>query len=221
VDRAGGTLENTTVAEIEFQRHQPRKHRKVEGAMSMRVSLFLALSVILASVAAIRSRAVTTNVLPQDGSASVSNSHKHTLEATITTRSNELGADKASFKVGERIVVLLSLTNNSTESVYVLLGGEYSHHRLRLLKDGKVVQIRKDVSKTLLAKDKEDSLVGIHGATNIDTGQTVRVASLNLNRWYDELEPGQYQLTVTRHFKLEGKGRPPVESNAVTFEVVP
>jgi hypothetical protein len=90
-----------------------------------------------------------------------------------------------------------------------------------LLKNGKVVPIRKEVLKTLQSKEKEDPLVGIHSATYINPGQTIEVHSLNLNRWYDQLEPGQYQLTVIRQFKLEGKGMPPVESNTVTFEVVP
>ncbi len=187
----------------------------------MRASLFLAFSVVLASAVAIQSGPVTTNVLLQDAPISVSNKAERTFEATIQIRSNELGADKTRFKVGERIVALLWLTNKSTEPVYVLIGGEYSHHRVRLVKDGKVVPIRKEVAKTLQAKEKEDSLGGIHGATYIHQWQTVNVHSLNLSRWYDQLEPGQYQLTVIRQFKLEGKGMPPVESNTVSFEVVP
>ena len=187
----------------------------------MRVILFLVFSIMLTSVAAIRSRAVVMTTPPQDGTAGQSNSPKHVFEATIKVRSNELGADKTSFKVGERIVALLSLTNRSAERVYVLIGGEYSHHRVRLLRNGKVVPIRKEVLKTLQSKEKEDPLVGIHGGTYINPGNTVEVHSLNLSRWYDELEPGQYLLTVTRQFKLEGKGMPPVESNTVTFEVVP
>ena len=118
----------------------------------------------------------------------------------------------------EKVLILLSVTNTSAEPIWITVGDSRIRHRPQLRKDGKLVPYQAKVDKTLRMKEKEGpGAVRVTG-TFVEPNQTIRMDYIDLSEWYDTLVPGLYELTLKYHFKHGGR---PVETNTVSFEVVP
>lgn len=122
------------------------------------------------------------------------------------------------FKVGGETVVAVLMTNRSDQALNAFNLGRFRHHRLRLMKDGMPVRYLSDVPLKLKAVETNVGVVvSTHEVTlapNVETNFT----QLNLQDWYGTLQPGHYELTLRHRFRQSGKQ---VESNTVTFDVVP
>ncbi len=121
------------------------------------------------------------------------------------------------YKVGDLIRAELWMTNMTNEEITEGFGDRYVHFRPSLLKDGKPVQFLKEIRQTI--QETEERYRAIGGTSfllNPNTPQ--RIGYFNLKDWYGPLEPGHYEFTLRFRFYSHRK---PVESNTVTFDVVP
>jgi hypothetical protein len=122
------------------------------------------------------------------------------------------------FKVGGKVIVKLYMLNTSDEPLEVATGDAYLQQRLRLLKDGQPVQYRKGVTQLLRAKeDTGTNFGGPRFTTILEPDKQTEVDTIDLERWFEKLEPGHYELTLRHRFQWKGKH---IESNTVTFEVM-
>jgi hypothetical protein len=165
-----------------------------------------------------------SNATPQRGETNPASGRM--ITATLTPLDINYQNEQRQFRVGHPIRINLSLTNNSPEPIRVIVASDISQNRLRLIKDGEVVLYRRDLPRRLRAIHRDDlrsndNPVMVDRMITIPPGETRPITLLDLNHWYDPLEPGQYQLTLCRHFRYERLRVPPVESNTVTFEVIP
>ncbi|HEX8501369.1 MAG TPA: hypothetical protein VF659_12375 [Pyrinomonadaceae bacterium] len=125
----------------------------------------------------------------------------------------------ATFKAGEKVIVRLTMLNTGDASLEVETGDGYLRHRLRLLKDGQPQHYRKGVVELMRAKDQAgSSLGGPRFTTTLTPNNPTEVESFDLERWFERLEPGHYELTLRRYSQWKGK---PADSNTVSFDVVP
>jgi hypothetical protein len=126
---------------------------------------------------------------------------------------------KQTFTTSEPIRVALIITNRSNETLVMDKGDRFFHHRPRLLKDGKEVDYLEGVKKNIDSKDK----YGPNGlspviAVTLEPNKKTTVEYIDLAKWYGPLEAGHYELSLGHRFHHKG---PHVQSNAITFDVVP
>ncbi|MCA1568532.1 MAG: hypothetical protein LC803_23360 [Acidobacteria bacterium] len=140
-----------------------------------------------------------------------------TIVPVVYSRKDNGYIASTKFKVGERVIVKLSMLNTSAEPLEVATGDAYLQHRLRLVKNGQPMHYRKGVIQLLRAKDESGSnLGGPRFVTVLEPNKQTELDSIDLDRWFEKLEPGHYELTLRHRFQWKGKQ---VESNTVTFEV--
>jgi len=153
------------------------------------------------------------------------------IKVTIATVSPLLDAPTQSYRFGQQIPVAINLTNTTNNPLYSCLSGDVYQDLPRLKRNGQLVAYT-DWQKYLLqtsAKDltceKEDipnqALLLPNQPKLVDLMVLVddRLYTTGALAWYDQLQPGEYELSVQRRFGC--CGGPMVESNTVHFEVTP
>jgi hypothetical protein len=151
------------------------------------------------------------------------------IKVTIATTAGFLGPPAASYRVGEQIPVTITMTNTSKEPVYTCISSDVYQDRPRLTRDGKVVRYTNFQSyETVNAKRNhtcddenlpEPVLLRPNEPRVADWFVLVADGSGGADAWYDSLPAGKYELTIQRTFSCcDG---PMVESNKISFEVVP
>lgn len=152
------------------------------------------------------------------------------IKVTIATTSGFLGQPVSQFKVGEQIPVSITMTNTSTQPFDACISSDIYQDRPRLTRDGKVVPYRNAQSfEARYAKRnqvcKEENLpepVRLEPNTPTVADWLVLVGdgvSTQADAWYDSLPAGKYELSIQR--QLACCDGPMVESNKISFEVVP
>lgn len=152
------------------------------------------------------------------------------IKVTIATTSGFLGQPVSQFKVGEQIPVSITMTNTSTRPFDACISSDIYQDRPRLTRDGKVVPYRNAQSfEARYAKRnqvcKEENLpepVRLEPNTPTVADWLVLVGdgvSTQADAWYDSLPAGKYELSIQR--QLACCDGPMVESNKISFEVVP
>ena len=152
------------------------------------------------------------------------------VKVTITTTQGFLGPAATRYKVGEQIPVNITMTNTSTEPVYTCISSDLYQDLPRLTRDGKAVPLMNWQSyETLYAKRNricqeenlpEPVLLKPNEPTVADWFVLVDERTADgADAWYDTLPAGKYELTIQR--RLACCDGPMVESNKVSFEVVP
>ena len=121
------------------------------------------------------------------------------------------------YKVRGAVKIEVLMTNKSAGPLTVLALDTYYDNRPRLSRGGEIIPYRKNVSKLLQAKVKSPEF-SRRDFIHLEPGQTKLVETINLETWYDPLEPGLYQLTIRRRFGEDWGWTP--DSPAVTFEVI-
>ncbi len=157
------------------------------------------------------------------------------LKVTITTGGGLFGPPKTSSRAGQRIPVVISMTNEGREPVYVCDTSTLYQDRPRLLKDGRPLPYD-DVQKSMMTaserdktcKNLDEDLDDFMEQRLLQPGETAVVDWLILAEgatptgdmaWYAPLPPGKYELSTRRLMGCcEGQW---VESNKISFEVVP
>jgi hypothetical protein len=158
------------------------------------------------------------NAPQKDGQSVQPDKREHTVQLTITPIKADAVTPTEQFKVGAKVIIQVSMTNTATEPTEVAEDDDYFHYRMRLMKDGHPLQFPKKMLDAFRLKDTEGPRPISTTYITLSPNQQTVVGLLELGKWYGPLEPGQYQLTVRYRFRTKGK---PIESNTVTFEVIP
>ena len=152
------------------------------------------------------------------------------IKVTIATSDGFLGPPAARYKVGEQIPVTITMTNMSTDALYTCISSDVYQDLPKLTRDGKVVPYANFQSyETVNAKRNhvceeenlpEPVLLRPNEPRVADWFLLVSDRSTDgADAWYDSLPPGKYELTIQR--RLACCDGPMVESNKISFEVVP
>jgi hypothetical protein len=151
------------------------------------------------------------------------------IKVTIATTDGFLGQPATRFKVGEQIPVLITMTNTSKESVYTCISSDTYQDLPKLTRDGKLVPYMNWQSyETMEAKHDhtceeqnipEPVLLRPNEPRVADWFVLVADKSGGADAWYESLPVGKYELTIQR--RLSCCDGPMVESNKISFEVVP
>jgi hypothetical protein len=149
------------------------------------------------------------------------------MQLTITAGS-EIGESKDRFKVGDPILVTLTMSNTTTDPQNVCLSSNLYQNLPRLTKDGQLVPIMKWTSSVRQIAKHDETCKDINLPEKIvltpnaqkDIDWFVLVdgtVSSGAEAWYDALQPGKYELSLQR--RLDCCDGPTVESNKITFTV--
>ena len=152
------------------------------------------------------------------------------IKVSITTGGGLFGPPKTLYHVGQRVPVNITLTNTSDQTVQACVSGTLYQDSPRLVRDGQPVpylalqsQMQKadqkyktcseiNVPETFILQPKEarvvDWFILAEGRTNMGD-----------MAWYEPLQAGKYELIDQR--RLSCCDGPMVESNKISFEVVP
>lgn len=152
------------------------------------------------------------------------------IKVTIATTAGFLGQPVNQYKVGEQIPVSITMTNTSAQPIDACISSDIYQDRPRLTRDGKVVPYMNAQSyEARYAKHnevcKEENLpepVRLEPNKPTVADWLVLVGdgiSTQADAWYDSLPPGKYELSLQR--QLACCDGPMVESNKISFEVVP
>jgi len=149
------------------------------------------------------------------------------IKVTIATTDGFLGQPATHYKVGEQIPVTITMTNTSKDAVYTCISSDVYQDLPTLTRDGKVVPYtnfqsyetvnatrnhtcdEENLPEPVLLKPNEPTVADWFLLA--DTG--------GADAWYDSLPTGKYELTIQR--RLACCDGPMVESNKISFEVVP
>jgi len=172
------------------------------------------------------SRQQSSQSMPTDQQRAI-----NAIKVTIAMVAPLLDSPTSRYRVGEQVPVTISLTNTSSEPAYVSVSSDLYQDRPRLTKDGQVAPytkwqtyllqntrkdqtcVHEDMPEELLLRSNEPTVVDF--LIVVDDPQ----APTGALSWYDPLTPGVYELSIQRRFGYcDG---PMVESNKISFEVVP
>src|ERR1043166_634831 len=141
-----------------------------------------------------------------------------TLRLTYGTVYGKPVETQQPYAVGDRIWFQLFLTQSLPEKLtFESPLWQFYDSRPELIRDGDTVEFSKSAAEKARAAEQRP-WEGSSGVTSLSSGREYEMATLNLEDWYDRLGPGHYQLSVRKRFVWDGEW---VESNAITFEVVP
>lgn len=151
------------------------------------------------------------------------------IKVTIATTNGFLGPPANRFKVGEQIPVTITMTNTSRDAVYTCISSDVYQDVPKLTRDGKLVPYMNWQSYELLNTKRnhvceqenlpEPVMIGPSEAKLADWLVLVDNELGGADTWYDTLPAGKYELTLQR--RLNCCGGPMVDSNTISFEVVP
>jgi len=151
------------------------------------------------------------------------------IKVTIATTSGFLGPPVNRYRVGEQIPVTITMTNTSKDPVSTCISSDVYQDVPKLTRDGKLVPYLNWQSYELLNAKRnhvceEENLpepVLLKGNESKLADWLVLVDSdlSGADNWYDTLPAGKYELTLQR--RLGCCSGPMVDSNTITFEVVP
>ena len=152
------------------------------------------------------------------------------IKITIATGGEPYQPAKDTFHVGEAVPVVITMTNTGSEPIYVCESGTIYQDSPQLLKNGEPVTYspyRQSMIDTA-QKDKtcqnddlpQQVLLPPNQPTVVDWFNLAPAAnSLYDDGWYKPLSPGKYTLTNRR--RLDSCDGPLMESNTISFTVVP
>jgi hypothetical protein len=138
-----------------------------------------------------------------------------------------LGLPRDHFRVGEELLVEITMTNTSNEPVYVCVSNPLYQDVPTLTKDGQAVQYMSWQAYEQSYSEKngvcykeslpEPALLPPGEPTLVDWFVLSDDASLVSYGWYDPLPAGSYQLSVKR--RISCCDGPTVESNKISFDI--
>lgn len=152
------------------------------------------------------------------------------IKVTIATVGSFLGPPTDRYRVGEQIPVTITMTNTSTGPLNACISSDLYQNLPKLRKNGELVPYMKWQSYERLNAQRN------HVCQDENLPQTVLLrpsepkaadwfvlvdssTSTGAEAWYDSLPPGKYELSIQR--RLACCDGPMVESNKISFEVVP
>lgn len=152
------------------------------------------------------------------------------IKISIATGGGPYRPAKDTFRVGEQIPLVITMTNTGSEPVYVCDSSTVYQDRPQLLRDGEPVpyaSFRQSMTKAAeqdktCQKDNlpDQILLRPNESTEVDWfNLAAGTPSLYDDGWYEALPAGKYTLTERRRLNCcDGAF---VEADAITFTVVP
>ncbi|HZE70971.1 MAG TPA: hypothetical protein VE135_15795 [Pyrinomonadaceae bacterium] len=166
----------------------------------------------------------------QQSNTSSAQINSNQIKISIATGGGPYQPAKDTFRVGESVPLVITITNTGSQPVYVCESGTIYQDRPQLVKDGNAVPYtssrqsmveeaehdmtcKKDnLPQRILLRPNEPTVVDWF---NLAEGAT----SLYDDGWYEALPAGKYTLTSRR--RLSCCDGPLLESNTISFVVVP
>jgi len=163
-------------------------------------------------------------------SAQVGQINSNQIKITIATGGGPYRPAKDTFRVGESVPFVITMTNTGNQPVYVCESGTLYQDRPQLLKDGEPVPYASFRQSMLLATERDQTckkdnlpqqiLLRPNEPTVVDWSNLAEGAnSLYHDGWYEQLPAGKYTLTNQR--RLSCCDGALLESNTINFVVVP
>jgi hypothetical protein len=206
------------------------KNEFVRTGGDMRIAVLVLLMMLSGITRADRPDCGPPEATQQPNSTSVGE-QRGQIKINLATSGGPSQPAKDTYRVGERVSVVIAMTNTGNQPVYVCESSPLYQERPQLLKDGKPVQYvsfrqsmmqlaerdktcdRENLPQQLLLRPNEPTVVDrftlAEGATS----------SLDDNGWYEPLGPGKYTLSNQR--RLSCCDGPFIETNSISFVVVP
>src|SRR5256714_3232619 len=152
------------------------------------------------------------------------------IKVSITTGGGLFGPPKNLYHVGQRVPVSITMTNTSDQPVQVCVSGTMYQDSPRLVRDGQPVPYIALQTQMIKAdqRDKTCSQVNLPEPVILQPKEERVVDWFILAEgrtpmgdmtWYEPLQAGKYELSDQR--RLSCCDGPMVESNKISFEVVP
>jgi hypothetical protein len=120
------------------------------------------------------------------------------------------------FTTETKIKFSLVATNTTLIPLVVKKWDPFEQNRPRLLRDNQEVAYRAGLMDRLKSKDNDTGDVISLALITLEPNREKIVEYLDLNNWYEPLEPGHYVLSTQHRFIQGGKW---VDAASVTFEV--
>lgn len=196
--------------------------------MTIRALMLLAMLGVGAN--AVRSECIPLRwtQLPNTSSGQPGQVNGNQIKITIATGGEPYGPAKNTYRVGERIPVVITMTNQGSQPVSVCESGALYQDRPQLLKDGKPVpygsfqqswiEMAKKDKTCEKANMPQQVLLRPNEPTVVDWFVLSKAASsYNDVAWFEPLQPGKYTLSDRRRLSCcEG---PLIATNTIEFVV--
>jgi hypothetical protein len=152
------------------------------------------------------------------------------IKITITTGGVSNRPAKDTYRVGEPIPLVITMTNTGSEPVYVCESATFYQDRPQLLRNGQAVPYTSDRQSMVQTAEKDETcqqedlpqqvLLRPNEPTVVDWFNLVEgVTSLYHDGWYEPLPAGKYTLTNQRRLNCCNGAR--IASNTIAFVVLP
>jgi hypothetical protein len=193
------------------------------------IKLTIGAAMVLCLLVAVSSRRGSFATQQQNAALALT-AQERAIKVSITTGGGLFGPPKTLYHVGQRVPVSITMTNTSDQTVEVCVSDTLYQDSPRLVRDGQPVpylalqsQMQRadqkyktcseiNVPETFILQPKEarvvDWFILAEGRTNMGD-----------MAWYESLQAGKYELIDQR--RLSCCDGPMVESNKISFEVVP
>ena len=153
------------------------------------------------------------------------------IHLTIATVAPMLGPPTNRYRMGEQVPITIGMTNTSNQPTEACVSSDLYQDLPKLTKNGRLIPYAKwqtdmlhdakadqtcqhdDLPETILLRANEPAVVDF--LILVDDNQL----STGALSWYDPLSPGVYELSIQR--RLGCCDGPMIESNKISFEVVP
>jgi hypothetical protein len=193
----------------------------------MRITAFVLLMMLTCVTRADRPDLVSAMTTQQSNSAGDQHGQ---IKISIAMGGGPYGPAKDSYRVGERIPVVITMTNTGSDPISVCETGTLYQDRPQLLKDGKPVPYMSFQESTMKAAERDKTcdednlpqqiLLRPNEPTVVDWFTLSKGAtSFNDVAWYEPLQPGKYTFSDQR--RLSCCDGPLINSNTIEFVVAP
>jgi hypothetical protein len=195
----------------------------------MSIAALVLLTMLTGSAQTDRSNCGPMNATQQSNGAN-GQINGNQIKISIATGGGLFGPAKDTYRVGDRVPVVITMTNTGSDPIYVCETGTLYQDRPQLIKDGKPVPYMSLQQATMKAAETDKTcdddnlpqqiLLRPNEPTVVDWFILSKGAdSFNDVAWYEPLQPGKYTFSDQR--RLSCCDGPLINSNTVEFVVAP
>lgn len=141
-----------------------------------------------------------------------------TLRLVTVDNSSHETSTPTPFEVGDRMSFQLLITQSLPEALDILRTvSPYYEYRPELVRDGAILPYTEEAQQSVEEANRTP-FSGSMSSARLIPGREAIWDRVTLDRWYERLGVGHYQLTVRKRFVHDGDW---AESNPITFDIVP
>jgi hypothetical protein len=195
----------------------------------MSIAALVLMTILTGSIRADRSACVPLEPAQQSNTSS-RQTNGNEIKITIATGGGPYRPAKGSFRVGEPIPLVITMTNTGSQPVYVCESSTFYQDRPQLLMNGEPVPYTSFRQSMVQTAEKANTcqtdnlpqqvLLRPNEPTVVDWFNLAQGAtSLYDDGWYEALQPGKYTLTSRRRLSCcDGSF---IDTDTINFVVVP